>query len=68
MKPSAATTAWAGRRDGLLTVDGDLDLRDRRLAEQPGDLGLGDDLDVELAHRLRRCARGHGTRRGGGPA
>ncbi len=45
MKPSAATTACAGRVTRLLAVHGDLDLGERGVAAQRGHLRPGDDLD-----------------------
>ena len=56
--PGRTATALCRAACGLLSVDGDLHLGHRRLAEQPGDLGLGDDLDAGVAHRLHRALVG----------
>ena len=58
MKPSAATTACAGRVVRL-AVDGDVDGLDGAVAVDRGDLGLGDDLDLRRRpHRLDRALVG----------
>ena len=50
MKPSAATTVSAGSVSARAALDGDLDAGDPVVADEPGHLGVDDDLDRQRLH------------------